>query len=301
MKPRRCPIWERWIDDVPEPGAGFPIRTVAGPAVQPRWETRDSGDVLLEVAKTLGGNTAAALPFDTMAAGIKESFRSVHALKTGNIIDDDFEAFFKKVTTAGGWWNTEGLKARGSGLTANPGPLVSPSKIKFIAQAVTPRAFAGDANQFPFMLHVYPSQAFSDGRTAHLPWLQEMPDPMTTVMWGSWVEVSPQAAEKLGVHEGDVLTVTSPQGSLELPVYVYPGLRPDVIAIPVGQGHTQYGRYASKRGANPLRLLASALDPGAGAVTQAGVRVSATKTGRVELPIRFGSDAREISETKLHR
>src|SRR6478672_8951363 len=96
---------------------------------------------------------------------------------------------------------------------------------------------AGDAAQFPFMLHVYPSQAFSDGRTAHLPWLQEMPDPMTTVMWGSWVEVSPQAAEKLGVHEGDVLKVSSPQGSLELPVYVYPGLRPDVIAIPVGQGH----------------------------------------------------------------
>ena len=167
--------------------------------------------------------------------------------------------------------------------------------------AVTPRAFAGDANQFPFMLHVYPSQAFSDGRTAHLPWLQEMPDPMTTVMWGSWVEVSPQAAEKLGVHEGDVLTVTSPQGSLELPVYMYPGLRPDVIAIPVGQGHTQYGRYATNRGANPLRLVATTLDQNAGAVVQTGVRVSATKTGRVELPIRFGSDAREIAETQLHR
>jgi len=124
---------------------------------------------------------------------------------------------------------------------------------------------------------------------------------MTTVMWGSWVEVSPQAAEKLGVHEGDVLKVSSPQGSLELPVYVYPGLRPDVIAIPVGQGHAQYGRYASNRGANPLRLLASAMDKDTGAVLHAGMRVSAVKTGRVELPIRFGSDAREISETKLHR
>jgi anaerobic selenocysteine-containing dehydrogenase len=128
---------------------------------------------------------------------------------------------------------------------------------------------------------------------------------MTTVMWGSWVEVSPQAADKLGVHEGDVLKVSSPQGSLELPVYVYPGLRPDVIAIPVGQGHVQYGRYASNRGANPLRLLASAPfdtnDPNAGAVIQTGVRVSAVKTGRVEPPIRFGSDAREVAETKLHR
>src|SRR5205823_8808289 len=119
----------------------------------------------------------------------------------------------------------------------SPGP---PRKVQFVVPAVAARAFAGDAGQFPFMLHVYPSQAFSDGRTAHLPWLQEMPDPMTTVMWGSWVEVSPQAAEKLGVREGDVLKVSSLQGSLELPVYVYPGLRPDVIAIPVGQGHAQY-------------------------------------------------------------
>jgi anaerobic selenocysteine-containing dehydrogenase len=304
--PNHVPL-ERWIDDVPEPGVGFPVRTVAGPAVQPRWDTRDTGDVLLEAAKTIGGKTADALPFTNMAAAIKESFRPVHALNAGNITDADFEAFYKKVTAAGGWWNEEWLKTQGSGL--REGGLRAQGsglgKIQFVVPAVTARAFAGDAAQFPFMLHVYPSQAFSDGRTAHLPWLQEMPDPMTTVMWGSWVEVSPQAADKLGVHEGDVLKVSSPQGSLELPVYVYPGLRPDVIAIPVGQGHAQYGRYASNRGANPLRLLASVPfdthDQNAGALIQAGVRVSAVKTGRVELPIRFGSDAREISETPLHR
>jgi anaerobic selenocysteine-containing dehydrogenase len=289
--PNHVPL-ERWIDDTPEPGVGFAVRTLAGPAVQPRWETRDTGDVLLEAARTIGGKASDALPFENMAAAIKESFREVHALNAGTITDPDFDAFYKKVAGAGGWWNEERLKAQGSGLK---------EKIQFVVPAVTARAFAGDAHQFPFMLHVYPSQAFSDGRTAHLPWLQEMPDPMTTVMWGSWVEVSPQAAEKLGVHEGDVLKVSSPQGSLELPVYVYPGLRPDVIAIPVGQGHAQYGRYASNRGANPLRLLASAMDQTAGAVVHSGVRVSAAKTGRVELPIRFGSDAREVSETPLHR
>ena len=111
-------------------------------------------------------------------------------------------------------------------------------------QPIAARAFAGDAAQMPFMLHLYPSAAFADGRTAHLPWLQEMPDPMTTVMWGSWVEINPETAHKLEIHEGDVLTITSPQGSIELPAFLYPGLRPDVIAIPVGQGHTQFGRYA---------------------------------------------------------
>jgi molybdopterin-containing oxidoreductase family iron-sulfur binding subunit len=77
------------------------------------------------------------------------------------------------------------------------------------------------------------------------------------------------------VHEGDVLKVSSPQGSLELPVYVYPGLRPDV-SHSGGQGHAQYGRYASNRGANPLMLLASRRCE-RGAVLQTGVRVSAVE------------------------
>ena len=88
-------------------------------------------------------------------------------------------------------------------------------RVNFVmpAQPIAARAFAGDAAQMPFMLHLYPSAAFADGRTAHLPWLQEMPDPMTTVMWGSWVEINPETAHKLEIHEGDVLTITSPQGS----------------------------------------------------------------------------------------
>jgi anaerobic selenocysteine-containing dehydrogenase len=294
--PNHHPL-ERWMDDVPEPGVGFPVRTLGQPVVQPRWDTRDTGDVLLEAAKTLGGKTAEALPFDSMAAAVKDSFKTAHALKAGNVTDDDFNAFYKKVTAAGGWWDAAYAERQANTTTDKvQAPRI---KIQFIAPAVTARAFAGDAREFPFLLHVYPSQAFSDGRTAHLPWLQEMPDPMTTVMWGSWVEVNPQTAATLGVHEGDVLKVSSPQGSLELPVYLYPGLRPDVIAIPVGQGHTQFGRYAADRGANPLTLVASTLDRSSGAVLQTGVRVSAVKTGKVASPIRFGSDA--PAEAPLHR
>ena len=290
---------ERWVDDVPEPGVGFSVRSLGQPVVEPRFDTRDAGDVLIDTAKALGGKAAEALAFESMAAAIKESFRPVHALQTGSSVDADFDAFFGKVTTAGGWWATEGLRAEGTGLREG-----WKGKVQFPAPspAVAARTFAGDAGQFPFMLHIYPSAAFADGRSAHLPWLQEMPDPMTSVMWSSWVEVNPETARKLDVEEGDVLTIASPQGSLELPVFVYPGLRPDVISIPVGQGHTQYGRYAANRGANPLRLGASVLDPIAGAVVQTGVRVSVVKTGRHERLIRFGnSEARDHSEEPAHR
>jgi anaerobic selenocysteine-containing dehydrogenase len=314
---------ERWVDDVPEPGVGFPIRTLGQPVIEPRFDTRDTGDVLLEVSNAIGGSTAEALPFESMAAAVKESFRSVHALQTGSTVDADFDAFYRKVTTAGGWWqppqsDPDGGRLR---LSADPGQAsaslagarlrrpeaggqTTQRRVQFVMpQApIAARAVAGDAQQFPYMLHMYPSAAFADGRAAHLPWLQEMPDPMTTVMWGSWVEINTETAHKLGIQEGDVLTIRSPQGRVELPAFLYPALRPDVIAIPVGQGHTQYGRWAANRGANPLVLSASALDAASGSIVQTGVRVSVTSTGRHEPLIRFGaSDARGHHEEPLHR
>jgi anaerobic selenocysteine-containing dehydrogenase len=302
---------ERWVDDVPDPGVGFPVRTLGQPVVEPRFDTRDTGDVLIEVAKALGGKAAEALPFENFAAAVKESFRSIHTLQAGSTADADFDAFYGKVTEAGGWWSPPPTDASGGGQRAEVGGLRAEARGQTVArrvqfvmpqQPVAAGAFSGDAQQFPYILHLYPSAAFVDGRSAHLPWLQEMPDPMTTVMWQSWVEINTETAHKLEIHEGDVLTIRSPQGSIELPAFLYPALRPDVIAIPVGQGHTQYGRWAANRGANPLALSATVLDGASGSIVQTGVRVSIAKTGRHEALIRFGaSDARAHHEEPLHR
>ena len=288
---------ERWVDDVPEPGVGFAVRTLGQPVVEPRWETRDPGDVLIETAKALGGKAAEALPFENMAAAVKESFRSVHTLQAGSTVDADFEAFYRKVTAAGGWWNPAPSAAAAAATPAK-------ASVNFVvpSQPVAARPFAGDAAGMPYMLHIFPSAAFADGRSAHLPWLQEMPDPMTTVMWGSWVEINPETAHTMEIHEGDVLTIRSAHGLIELPAFLYPGLRPDVIAIPAGQGHTQFGRYAQNRGENPLRISQSVVDTTTGAVLQTGVRVGITKTGRNVRLVRFGaSDARQHHEHPLHR
>jgi anaerobic selenocysteine-containing dehydrogenase len=116
--------------------------------------------------------------------------------------------------------------------------------------------FAGDEKQFPLHLQVYPSTAFHDGRGAPLPWLQQLPDPMSTVVWDSWIEINPTTAAGLGISQGDLVEVASPRGTLRMPAVLYPGIRPDLVAIPLGQGHKGAGRYARERGVNPLALLA---------------------------------------------
>ncbi len=91
-----------------------------------------------------------------------------------------------------------------------------------------------------------------------------MPDPLTSAMWSSWVEINPATAAKLGIATGDIVEVTSPQGTLRTAAVVSPGIAPDVVAMPVGQGHTTFTRYASGRGENPVDLLAPMTESGDG-------------------------------------
>jgi anaerobic selenocysteine-containing dehydrogenase len=102
---------------------------------------------------------------------------------------------------------------------------------------------------------------------------------MTTVMWNTWVEINPETAHELHIENDDVVRITSEAGTVEAPAYLYPAIRPDVIAMPFGQGHTAYGRYAQGRGANPADLLGPHFNE-AGDLAFAGMKVKIENTGR---------------------
>jgi anaerobic selenocysteine-containing dehydrogenase len=159
---------------------------------------------------------------------------------------------------------------------SNPKPASpqSASPIKWVDAA-----FDGDASQYPFHFLPYASQALYDGSLAHLPWLQEMPDPMTSGMWCSWVEINARKGEELGIHQGDLIEIASTQGSVRAPAFLSPGIAPDAVAMPVGQGHTNYTRYGTNRGVNPLAILAPATVGDTGALAWSATRVKITRVG----------------------
>jgi hypothetical protein len=144
--------------------------------------------------------------------------------------------------------------------------------------------FAGEGE---FFLVPFVSPTLAEAG-ANKPWLQELPDPTTTVMWNSWVEINPETAHELGVEDDDVVRIVSEAGELEVSVYRYPAIRPDTIAIPFGQGHTAYGRYATAldennnivpRGVNPADLFGRHYNE-AGDIAFAGMKVKIERTGR---------------------
>jgi molybdopterin-containing oxidoreductase family iron-sulfur binding subunit len=98
-------------------------------------------------------------------------------------------------------------------------------------------------------------------------------------MWSTWVEVNPQTAARLQIADGDIVELTSSQGALRAPAIVSPGIAPDVIAMPVGQGHQTFTRYASGRGANPLGLVSPIVEDDTGALAWAATRVKVSRVG----------------------
>ena len=71
------------------------------------------------------------------------------------------------------------------------------------------------------------------GTGANLPWMQELPDPLTSVVYGTWIEINPQRAQELDIENGDVLEVESSAGKVVAPALLYRGVRPDVVAMPM--------------------------------------------------------------------
>ena len=99
-----------------------------------------------------------------------------------------------------------------------------------------------------------------DGRHANNPWLLELPDLMTKIVWDNAAIVSPTTAKALGVSSGDVVTLSRANvGSIEIPVWILPGQADNVVTVNVGWGRTDVGRYGKGIGTNvyPLRTSAN--------------------------------------------
>jgi molybdopterin-containing oxidoreductase family iron-sulfur binding subunit len=216
---------ERWDDANPRAG----VWGLMQPVMEPVFPARHTGDVLLQVAQKAGG-ALAKFSAPSFEAHLKQAW----AGRTG-----DGEAW-RAALARGGVYQP----AAGTGAAAGS-----------VAVAAGAPAFEGTGD---FTLLPYASSLLHDGRGTNKPWLLETPDPVTKITWHSWVELHPDAAARLNVREGEILRVSSASGSIEAPAYIYPGLRPDTVAIPMGFGHTAYGQYASGRGVNYLDLLGPA-------------------------------------------
>jgi anaerobic selenocysteine-containing dehydrogenase len=259
-----CPdhFWlESWGDHI---SSGVPVQSVSlvQPVVRPLYDTHALGDTVMRVGRALFPDRFHTERFTDL---LRDRWKQMANERSANAqSDDSFERFWLTHLQQGGWWETS-MRQHTTGQARLP-------------NALEKAQFFGDQEVFPLYFYPYPSMTVGYGG-AHLPWLQELPDTLTTAMWGTWVEINPVTAANYGISQGDVVRIHSMAGTIEAPALLFPGLRPDVVAVPIGQGHTEYGRYAKGRGVNPLQIVAAAFDHESGTLASGATRVRIERTG----------------------
>jgi molybdopterin-containing oxidoreductase family iron-sulfur binding subunit len=226
LLPAHHPL-ESWRDTAPRAG----IRGLGQPVMQPVFDSEPLGDILLAAAAK---SSSAKLPWTTTADAVKAEWLAL--APKGD--DADAETFWIKVRREGGFYNQQFL---------------SPLKLDTSAF----KAPVTTAAQMELSVYAYPHIFLYDGRGADKPWLQELPEPVAQIVWDSWAEINPETARKLGVANDDIIEIKTEHGAIEAPVLIESTVRPGVIAVPIGQGHRSYGRYAKGVGANAWAILAA--------------------------------------------
>ncbi|HET6675741.1 MAG TPA: molybdopterin dinucleotide binding domain-containing protein, partial [Nitrospiraceae bacterium] len=247
---------ESWGDHVPSASSPAQVVSLLQPSVSPLYDSRALGDTILHIAARLG---LPGLSWKDFPSLLQDRWRQRFPGDGDNTGEAGVESTWVHYLQQGGWWNIPAPDMNAKQASAPP--------------PYEPARFDGAPKEFPFYLLPYPSMSLGHGRGANLPWLQELPDTLTTAMWGSWVEINPATAGSLGVAQGDVVRIHSRHGTLDVPALLVPGIRPDVIAVPIGQGHTNYGRYGSNRGVNPLSIVAPLFDGRSGSLASGATRV----------------------------
>jgi MoCo/4Fe-4S cofactor protein with predicted Tat translocation signal len=102
-----------------------------------------------------------------------------------------------------------------------------------------------------------PSPSLHDGRFANDGWLQELPDPLTKLTWDNPALVSPKTAETLGVVSEDVVRLEHAGRSLEVPVWILPGMADGMVALTLGYGRSHAGRIGSGVGFDAFTVRSS--------------------------------------------
>ena len=270
--------------DVVEPSisVGVPVLGLNRPVVEPTVDSRHPGDIVLALATALGEPFASAFPWKS-CSNLAETLiqEELDQLPVGKGID--FPASYEEAHSRGGIWSM------GSPTQAPDGPLEKAPPLEL-------PGFEGEAEEYPFHLVPFESVKVADGRGANRPWLQALPDPLSTVMWGSWAEISVKDAEQLGVATGDQLRIESPRAAIEVPAIVSPAVRPGLIGVPLGNGHRDFGRYARRRGASPMDLLGGLSVKGTSAPAWAATRVRLKRIGKGSVAL-FGPGLRVHEET----
>jgi len=237
-------------EDIPTPaGLQKPMISLARPVVAPQLNTKHLGDVIICIAKALGGNIADAFPWSSyqtcLEVSLGDKWESLHA--KGFWLDQNFMAPAWESS-----FETASRKFEFANKAAGFMPGFTPLKIE------------GEETSYPLVLIPYDSIQLASGFIGAPPFaIKTVAD---TVLKGKdvFVELNSETAGKYGLREGQSTLLSTPRGQAKVKVHLFDGIKPGIVALPRGLGHTAYDKFLAGKGINFNELIGPIEDPASG-------------------------------------
>jgi molybdopterin-containing oxidoreductase family iron-sulfur binding subunit len=238
--------------------------SVVQPLIEPLYQGKTPHELL---AAMLG--QADAKPYDIVRGFWQES-------GAGN---GSFEPFW------------QGALASGV-VSGSAAPTATPALNADAISALTPPAAASGPE-----LVFRPDPSIWDGSYANNGWMQELPRPLSKLVWDNAVQMSPSTAqrllglsynaaglgvqddaqrqinlEKISAANGTLVTIRYAGGEMTLPLWLVPGTADDSLTVFLGYGRTAAGQVGNGVGVNvyPLRTSAAPWFAGSGVEVRNG-------------------------------
>ncbi|CAB1079934.1 hypothetical protein JY97_04765 [Alkalispirochaeta odontotermitis] len=253
---------ERYEDVSIARGFPLPITSLTRPAVEPLYNTHHVGDVVMQLAKKVGGPVAAAFTWDDYETCLEETLADVWDTLTeeGFKVGAGFDGAKRHAafeTDSGKFeFSNNAIKAL-PGYNSMPAP--------------------GDDSFYPLILMPYDTMRLASGYIGSPPFMVKSLE--DTILTGNdvLVEVNPATAKEHGLSDGQQATLTTSKGTGKVRVRYFDGIMPGIVAIPRGLGHTAYDKFLAGKGVNYNALNQTLEDPATGFDAAWGIRAKLDK------------------------
>jgi anaerobic selenocysteine-containing dehydrogenase len=253
---------ERYEDVPVTSGVQYPLLGLTKPVVDPLYNTKQTGDVIILLAKALGGFIENAFPWESYQSCLVQT------------LEDKWDALVKET-----YWTDGAFKVPPLAQTFE----TASRKFEFTNDDIDSLSrFSlvmpeGDEAIYPLVLIPYDSMRLASDFIGNPPFMIKTVEDTVLKNNDILVEVNPDTARALGISDGQTVTLTTPKGSARVKIHVFDGILPGVVAMPRGLGHTAYNKYLADKGVNVNLLIGSLVDSASGHNAAWGIRAKLSK------------------------
>lgn len=293
-------IYLEKTDDIIWPsGLQYPLFGLSAAAVKPLYDTRNAGDVVIDLAGKIGGTAGDAFPWTDFEEVLKYRVKGLYDAgdgltdfdggmppwgTSGNITlpgYSNFDEMWEKLKENGLWYRPldqgreiETLFKTTSGRFEFFSSIIE-SALKDVNASILGKKASNDEicmphfedtspdkdDSFPLIMYPYELINLASGWIPNPPYLNKtlFDDQLKNDL--SFVDINPDTAAEYDLVQGDGIIIESPRGRIQALVNLFEGAMPGIVFMPLGLGHSAYDDFLRGKGANPNEIIHGKIDP----------------------------------------